>query len=255
MDKKIKRLMTRRENQLRSGRGTGSGPEYVPLLKANEAKANSTAYMIKDPIAGRFVHTMSSVEKDFFYTLRWDREIEEIREQYVMDMDKVRMITDRYNLGPVNRRLPYTLDFLVTYKDKTKKPTAYSVKRAASVFNPDSLEYQGCRDKYEKLMRRQSIEKIYWETEDCDFSIVVSEDINHVLSNNVELVLGFYDRSKAVNTAQKLLYLIAHRYIEVPMDKERLMPNRMIKTLPYDIDMLFDQAAAEEEETWKMNRQ
>ncbi|MBQ6361847.1 MAG: Tn7 transposase TnsA N-terminal domain-containing protein [Lachnospiraceae bacterium] len=250
---RIIRLMKRRKRQVLEGRGTGGGPDYVPLLKANEARSIGTACMIQDPIASRTVHVMSTVEKELFYLLRWNQEVEDIREQYLMDMDKVSIIAEKYGLGPVNKRLPYTLDFLVTYRDKSRPATAYSVKASEKVFRKNSREYRGNEKKYRKIMNRITLEKIYWEEEGCEYKVIVSEDINHILASNIELVMNYYDRRRVINTTHKLIYLIAHRYVDVPLDKERLKPNRLICDFPYCVDQLYEAATAEEDQLYGMH--
>ena len=65
--------------KIAEGRCQGIGANYVPFFKASEAKSIGTASMIPDMIEGRMIHTLSTVETDLYYMLRWDDAVEHIR--------------------------------------------------------------------------------------------------------------------------------------------------------------------------------
>lgn len=232
--------------RLEEGRCQGIGPDYVPFYKANEARSIGTASMIPDPFEGRMIHVLSKTEGLLYYLLRWDDNVEHIREQYLLDTDYVNKVRHGLGLKAVSSQTCYTTDFLVDYKDGSQH--AYSVKWKLGEFNADSIQYKGRKNRYAQLIERQMIEKQYWETQGVSFSIITIEHINTVLANNIAFVMGFYDDLFVTNTEQKLMYLVAHKIITVPMDKAVLKPKELVQRMTFDIDAAYEKALCLKEE-------
>lgn len=228
------------KKKLAEGRCTGIGPDYVPFYTANEARSIGTASLIPDPFEGRMVSVLSTTEADFYYDTRWDDRVEHIREQYLLDTDLVNKVRQSLGLRPVSSQTCYTTDFLIDYKDGSQH--AYSIKWKADEFREDSIRYKGRRNRYAGLIERQNIERLYWESQNVGFSIVTSEDINHVLAKNVAYVMGFYDDLFIHTTEQKLMYLIAHKIVTVPMDTSYLNPKELAERMEFDIDAAYERA-------------
>lgn len=228
------------KNKIAEGRCTGIGPDYVPFYTANEARSIGTASLIPDPFEGRMVSVLSTTEADFYYVTRWDEQVEHIREQYLLNTEYVNEVRRSLGLKPVSSETCYTTDFLIDYKDGSQH--AYSIKWKADEFNQDSLRYQGRKNRYAQLIERQNIERLYWESQNVGFSIVTNEDINHVLAKNVAYVMGFYDDLFITTTEQKLMYLIAHKIISVPMDRFKLNPRELVQRMDFDIDAVYERA-------------
>lgn len=241
------KLMKLNRNKIKEGRGTGTGSDYIPFFKANEARSTATASMIPDQRQNRYIHTMSSVESELYYILRWNPEVAEIQEQIPLDMEQVNMIIEKLGRRKIPNDIIFTSDFKVIYKDAQRKCDIYSVKPSNDTFNPNSRKYKGFERSYEKMIYRQEIERIYWELNGCNFNIVVSENLDHRLASNIKFVLGYYDPMRICNTEQKLLYLIAHQYINVPMEKEQLRPKKILEELRIDIDDLYEKVREAEE--------
>lgn len=224
------------KKRIAEGRCQGIGSDYVPFVMAEEAKSIGTASMIPDPIEGRDVHTLSAVETMLYWYIRWDRNVLHIREQYLMDMDLVNDI--RYELGLGLTGSYYTTDFLVDYKDGTQ--TAFSVKWTEDLFDENSPRYRGRRKKYISMINRQNIERIYWSRMGADFRIVTREMLDRKYASNIAFVMGYYSSACVVNTHQKLLYLIAHRIIDVPMDEGYIQPGRLLNEVDIDVDRVYE---------------
>lgn len=225
-------------------RCTGIGANYVPFYLASEAKSMGTASMIPDLREGRMIHTLSATETDLYYMLRWDDMVEHIREQYLLDTNYVNEIRLGLGLKQVPANCCYTTDFLVDYKDGSQH--AYSVKFKRADFNPDSIQYRGKDYKYKKMIERQNIERLYWQTQGIGFSIVTSEDIDRVYVQNIAYALSFYDPLMIHTREQKLMYLLAHKVILIDMHKERINPKRLSEKLAVDIDSLFEETVCQE---------
>ena len=230
--------------KIAEGRCTGIGASYVPFYLASEAKSIGTASMIPDLREGRMIHTLSATETDLYYMLRWDDMVEHIREQYLLDTNYVNEIRLGLGLKQVPANCCYTTDFLVDYKDGSQH--AYSVKFKRADFNPDSIQYRGKDYKYKKMIERQNIERLYWQTQGIGFSIVTSEDIDRVYVQNIAYALSFYDPLMIHTREQKLMYLLAHKVILIDMHKERINPKRLSEKLAVDIDSLFEETVCQE---------
>lgn len=223
------------KKRIEEGRCKGVGADYVPFITSREANSIGTSSSIYDPIEGRIVHVLSTVELDFYYMLRWNPDVKYIREQYLLD--SVRIKTIAKELG-IQTGSYYTTDFLVDYYDGSQR--AYSVKSDKYVFNKRNRTYRGNEHKLTSLYNRQRIEMMYWESLGIPFAIVTQENINHNLVTNVKCVMGCYQELRVTNTVQKLMYLIAHRIIEAPMDKEVLNFQQLADNAAFDVDSLYE---------------
>ena len=221
--------------KIEEGRCQGFGKDYVPFFKANEDRSWGTAAAIYDPFEERQVHTMSTTETSFYYQIRWDPELFHIREQFLLDIDLVNVIRGEFGLVKVASY--YTTDFLLDYTDGTQR--AYSIKYSAKEFDPESRQYRGREDKYQLMLLRQNIEKIYWESQGVDFSIVTHEDVNMIISSNVQNIMSYYLPNKAVQEHQKLMFLVAHRIVDVPLDIVKINFLELSRQAPFDIEDLF----------------
>lgn len=218
--------------KLEEGRCLGEGREYVGFLKANEAKSIGTASEIWDPIEKRTVDVLSQSEKTLFWCLRYSDRVAEIREQMLMNASIVEEICRCRGF-----RIPTNIlstDFLVTHTDGTS--VAYSVKADRDEFHRDSDRYRLHPNHYNKLLIRQSIECDYWKRNGTDFRIIFGSDLNKVYARNIEICMGWYDRCYVTDTESKLKYLLAHKWIDLPMDTEPLRFARLAQMMKDEIE-------------------
>ena len=223
------------KRRIEEGRCQGIGTDYVPFITSREARSIGTSSSIYDPIEGRLVHVLSTVESDLYYMLRWNPDVKYIREQYLLDTELMNVIAKELGVSVGNY---YTTDFLIDYHDGSQK--AYSVKSSKHIFDLENREYRGNKKKLNSLVNRQKMEMIYWESQGVPFAIVTQEDINLDLVTNVKNVMSCYQELRVTNTVQKLMYLIAHRIIEVPMDVARINFQKLAQNATFDIDDLYE---------------
>lgn len=229
--------------KIAEGRCTGIGASYVPFYLASEAKSMGTASMIPDEIEGRMIHTLSTVETDFYWLLRWSDDTLHIREQYLLNHEHVNDVRMTLGLKRVSSNTCYTTDFLVDLVDGMQR--AYSVKFKAADFDPNNIKYAGSPKRYVALIERQNIERLYWESQGIPFAIITSETINRTYSKNIAYAMGFYNRLLICNSEQKLMYLIAHKIVRVDMEHEKLNPKRLLEQLNIDVDTLYEKVTSE----------
>lgn len=224
------------------GRCQGYGKDYVPFFLVREFKSRGTATAIWDPFEERAVQCLSQAEVNVYTTIRWQTNVKHIREQFLLDTKRMNAIAETLGI----RKAPYwTTDFLVDYDDGSM--TAFSVKADDNILDPENRIYRGNESKLHRLLKRQEAEKIYWESQGVRFRFVTNRDINRVLVANVKAVMSYYDELKVVNTTQKLKYLIAHRYVAVPMDKKILNFKELTERACFDVDELYKEVTTARE--------
>ena len=193
----------------KEGRGIISGDSYAAWRRASEAKSIGTSVMLYDPIAKRSVSLLSQGEKRVYWVLRASSNVVDIYEQFPMNKAEVDQICKKYGI-PVYRKVLST-DFLVHMADDTYR--AISVKPDRQIFaDKDSRSYA-------KLINRQGVEQVYWESHGIPWDIIYSEDIGPVRVANIEAVMLFWDDTYVHDRTSMLKHLIAHGVIRVPMDK------------------------------------
>lgn len=190
--------------KLREGRGTGTGADYKPWIKIREVNSLGTASTVMDYKTGRPVELLSQGEVYYYYILRWDDTVEDIREQFPLELDRTLEIADQLGIKhPHNRSTRMTTDLLVTRTNGTLE--AYSIKTDRSVLEKE-------RER-EKLF----LEKLYWESKGIPFHICLKEDVNLVYVQNIMDVVSCYDPSRVQDAHGMIRYLIAHKKISVDM--------------------------------------
>lgn len=228
------------KKKIEEGRCTGIGPTYVPFHKSYETPSRASSPITPDRREGRMVHCLSTTEDMLYTLLHWNPNVLHIREQYQCNIEIINQLREKCGY---KNKLPltasFTTDFLVDFVDGTQR--AYSVKYKKYYFDPSSKMYQGRPDAYCKLIRRQCLEIAYWASQGVEFHIVTRDDLmeHRIKIKNIDFVMGFWDESLIVNTDQMLLYLIAHRIIEVPMDKEFINPRQLVASMNIDIETVY----------------
>lgn len=228
------------KKKIAEGRCTGIGPDYVPFHMSNENSSRATSPMIPDRTEGRMVHCLSDTEAMLYSLLRWNTNVEHIREQFLLDIERVNEVREKLGYKKAPSSACFTTDFLVDFFDGTQK--AFSVKFRKSEFDPNSRIYRGRPRAYARLIERQNTERAYWESLGVEFHIVTRDDLMpyRTLIKNIDFVMGFWDEISIVNKDQMILYLIAHHIIEVPMDKTFLNPRKLVEEASFDIEATFN---------------
>ena len=138
------------QRKIQEGRGTGTGADYIPWIKAAELNSTGTASNIVDWKHGRTIELLSQGEKWLYLILRWNDRVVDIREQYPLDLSVTDRIADELGVRHANNGQSHmTTDLLVTLDDGSMR--AYSVKTG-----PNAMTNRVC-----ELL---AIEKKYWET-------------------------------------------------------------------------------------------
>lgn len=202
-------------------RGEGHGADYKPYIRVNEFNSKGTTSNPVDWITGRTMQLLSQGEMLFYYILRWDSSVVDIREQFPLDLEATLHIAKNLHIRhPKNKNTRMTSDFLVDYLDG--RQVVYSVKRSRS-------DIEEPRTK-EKLL----IEKVYWNQRGIDFVMIYAEELNISYVTNIRIVTEFYNLEDVFDDISMIKHLIATRQIAVDLTCGLIDFSKLKKELGYD---------------------
>ena len=92
------------------------------------------------------------------------------------------------------------------------------------------------------MIERQKIEQLYWESQNVPFSIITADHINRTLAKNISFVMSFYEPTFISSTEQKLMYLVAHKIVEINMEDALIKPKQLAATMTFDINATYEKA-------------
>ena len=196
--------------------GTGHGANYKPYYTANHYNSMGTASIIVDWKHGRSIHCMSQAEAKFYYVMRWDDNVVDIREQYPLNRTVTKMIADILEISHPYPNTGYcmTTDFLVTESDG--RYHAYAVKYSKKSI--DAKEY-----------RWLAIEAAYWKKLGIRFDLVYGEDISDKFVNNIRAVVEYYDSKNVVDLVTDIKHKIATKKYRFDMLNDVIRKDRLLK--------------------------
>ena len=74
------------------------------------------------------------------------------------------------------------------------------------------------------------------------FSIITADHINRTLAKNISFVMSFYEPTFISSTEQKLMYLVAHKIVEIDMEDSLINPKQLAESMAFDIDAMYEKA-------------
>ena len=191
------------ENKLANGYGTGEGKDYKPFVLTKDVRKIGTRSNLRDWKHGRMLHLLSQGELWLYALLRWREDVEDIREQYPLEKKRVTEIAGRLKMHIPRNIL--TTDLLVTKTGGVL--VAYSVKQDRSVMNDDNT------------VRRQLLEKRYWEEEEAEFHLIFKEDLPEMACRNILTCIRFYGIDTVGDEIGMVKHLIANHALDVDIHK------------------------------------
>lgn len=186
--------------------GTGAGADYKPWIQVGEFGSVGTAGRVVDWKTGRVVHLMSQVEIYFWYILRWNDNILDIREQVPLDLETTERIAEEYGIcHPSKNGKPVvmTTDFLV---DVAEGSMAFSIKRTANLS--------------ERALEKLYLEQHYWMHQDVPWKLVTADDFDMLTARNIRDIVAFYNVTDFNDRISFLKFLVARKYIQIDISKE-----------------------------------
>ena len=146
--------------------------EYRPWIRAQHVyKGKGRRHVLKDlKYPQRMIHLLSDLERDVYYMLRGNEKVDEVFEQYPLDMQKTMDICERTNIKHPrhpNTKEPIvmTTDFLVFAQiDGKQELRAYAVKPSEELLDSRVLE-------------KLKIEQLYWEALKVPWCVIGEQDV------------------------------------------------------------------------------
>lgn len=197
-------------------RGMNHGADYTPYFSANRYNSIGTTSIIVDWKHGRSVHCMSQAEGKFYYSMRWNDSVADIREQYPLNRTVSEIVAESLGLAHPYAKTDccMTTDFLVTEADGDYH--AYAVK-----INRNSLSI------LEK--RFIIIEAAYWNRLGIRFDVVYGDDISDKFVNNIRAVVEYYDPKYVTDLCSSIKHNIAVKKYWFDMLNDEIRKDRLMK--------------------------
>lgn len=154
------------------------GKDYVPALKVQSVNSDGQSARIPGIKTGRQHDLLSLNEQYYFLISEFSDFVEDIREQFPMNIDKTLLIASELGIEhPYDKKKnePYlmTTDFCISIKkDDIKYDIVRTIKPAEKLLDRRTIE------KFE-------IERVFWEREGINWGVVTELEINKTLAMNI----------------------------------------------------------------------
>ena len=200
------------KSKIREGYGTGTHEKYKPFVRVSEFSSQGTCSNPIDWKTGRTVHLLSQGEKQLWYILRFMDEVDDIREQYPLDLtDTLELAKSLGITHPYNQDGPsiMTTDLFVDMKNGQQIALSVKDNRDDVNSNPRTIE---------KLY----LEQQYWKEKGITWKLIYKEDLNEVYAKNIEDVSYYFSYEYVCDDISFIKYLIANKCIMLDMQSELL---------------------------------
>ena len=165
---------------LKNGRGLGTGPDYLPWLRANDVPSRGKSTKIYGIKTERTHHLLSSIESNFLLIAEYHHLVIDIREGFpLFPIDLVLRVANEAGINyPISTKSndPCVLstDFVLTLWDRkeiTYLPVA--VKASEDLNDP-------------KVAERLEIERLWWASLGEPWKLVTDQQVNKIAARNIE---------------------------------------------------------------------
>jgi len=216
------KLDKRTLNWIKQGRGSGSGPDYLPWLTVRDVPSEGRVHRVLGHLTRRTHHLLSDLEFSTFLLLEWNPCVRDIREQFPLDVEETLGIAEELGIRhpSVSGQIQVmSSDFLVDIQPSSMGPVrklAIQVKPLESLTNPRTLE-------------KLRIEQRYWQQKGIEWSLVTERQLPAAFVRNLAFL------HPAANLTESLDVLLA----AIPVLNNYLSSHPTTR-LP-DVAMLIDQ--------------
>lgn len=163
---------------IKEGRGQGAGPDYKPWLTVRDVPSKGRSHRVFGHLTQRTHHLLSDLELATFFLLQWRNITTDIREQFPLDRELTREISNKLGIEHPNVKgvdQYMSSDFVIDAEDRIRPRFAIQVK--------SSEAFQDSRT-VEKLQ----IERTYWAEKEIPFFLVTENQIPYVVFENVNIL-------------------------------------------------------------------
>jgi len=198
------------ESKIKQKRGSIEGG-YKAWLQIQEFTRDwGTATAFTDWKTGRLMHFLSKGEFYAYLILRFNDKVEDIYEQFPLDIEKTTAIAQQLGYRtPSNGQKHMTTDLLVKLTDGSY--VALSVKSTKDSINPK---------KHKRVVEKQYIEMLYWKSKKIPWHIIFTENIDNRKALNIKNCAEFWKISQMPTKEEMFRYLIIHKEIDIDLSRK-----------------------------------
>ena len=153
--------------RIKDGRGQGMGKDYQPWLTIQDVPSRGVSHRIYSHKTQRVHHLLSNLELYVFLILDWSSSVQDIREQFPLNIDDTREICLEHGLRHPSiqgSEQVMSSNFLIDTNDKNKPQFAIQVKPLKELLK-------------ERTIEKLEIERRYWKLKEIPWSIVTEQNI------------------------------------------------------------------------------
>lgn len=191
--------------RIKDGRGQGMGKDYQPWLTIQNVPSRGVSHRIYSHKTQRVHHLLSNLELYVFLILDWSNSVQDIREQFPLNIDDTREICLEHGLRHSSIQgsdQVMTSDFLIDVNDKKKPQFAIQVKPLKELIK-------------ERTIEKLEIERRYWELKGIPWSIVTEQNIPTTARKNLEWLSPFVTEQLESDIWDKL-HVISYSFSKKP---------------------------------------
>ncbi|WP_038349478.1 TnsA endonuclease N-terminal domain-containing protein, partial [Acinetobacter baumannii] len=129
--------------RIKSGRGQGMGKDYQPWLTIQDVPSRGVSHRIYSHKTQRVHHLLSNLELYVFLILDWSSFVQDIREQFPLNLDDTKEICLEHGLRHPSiqgSEQVMTSDFLIDTNDKKKPQFVIQVKPLKELIKERTIE-------------------------------------------------------------------------------------------------------------------
>ena len=166
----------------KEGRGSGQGAEYKPWLYPSDVSSHGFSTLAPGQTTGRIHSLLSRHERHFLYLMDWSERVNDIREQFPLDLDRTMEIARGFGVrhpGVPRDGQPCTMttDFRVTMLSGHDEAFAIKPKK----------------DLTTRALEKLAIEEVYWKCQGIPWKIVTEDEIPVAFAQNVDWICDVGD--------------------------------------------------------------
>ena len=167
--------------RIKDGRGQGMGKDYQPWLTIQDVSSHGVSHRIYSHKTQRVHHLLSNLELYVFLILDWSSSVQDIREQFPLDIDDTREICLEHGLRHPciqGSNQVMSSDFLIDTNNKNKPQFVIQVKPLKELLK-------------ERTIEKLEIERRYWALKEIPWNIVTEQNIPITARKNLEWLSPF----------------------------------------------------------------
>lgn len=212
---------------IKEGRGQGSGLTYKPWLTVRDVPSEGRSHRIFGHITHRTHHLLSDLELATFLLLQWGPSTLDIREQFPLERDLTRQISQRLGIDhPSYQGIDQYMssDFVVDSSQEETSRFVLQVKTAEDFNSPRTLE-------------KIQLERSYWDEKGIPFFLVTENQIPQTVFENINILYNYIQDESESD--------VIHIYFELFNKQIASSEGLKIKDLCIQLDSIYDHPPGE----------